>query len=65
MPKVNLNKQDIDSIIDCLNDVILRSSSDIKIRQLDYIKTRLLRAREEKDKESPNTKKPKGHRSQV
>jgi len=52
MPRVNLNKQDIDNIVGCLNDVILRSVSDIKVRQLDSLKTRLLRAHEEKEKES-------------
>ena len=61
MPRVNLNKQDIDNIIGCLNDTILRTASDIKIRQLDSLKTRLVRARDEKEQEqkSVDTKKSK------
>jgi len=61
MPRVNLNKQDLNNIIECLNDSILRTASDIKIRQLDSLKTRLVRARDEKEQEqkSVDTKKSK------
>jgi ElaB/YqjD/DUF883 family membrane-anchored ribosome-binding protein len=62
MPRINLNKQDLNNLIDCLNDSILRSSSDIKVRQLDSLKTRMLRALYEKQEEPKDTNSKKHKR---
>jgi ElaB/YqjD/DUF883 family membrane-anchored ribosome-binding protein len=51
MARVNLNTHDLISLIDCLNDSILRSSSTIKINQLESLKSRLAKALEGHEQE--------------
>jgi len=41
MPRVNLNRQDILDVVESLNDAILRSASQLKIKRLDALKKRL------------------------
>jgi len=41
MARVNLNRQDILDIVDSLNDAILRSASELKIKRLDALKKRI------------------------
>lgn len=52
MARVNLNTHDLITLIDCLNDSILRSSSTIKINQLESLKSRLVKALEGHEQES-------------
>ena len=57
MARVNLNTNDLITLIDCLNDSILRSSSTIKINQLESLKSRLAKALDGHDQESQQEEK--------
>lgn len=73
MARLNLNTHDLITIIDSLNDSLLRSTSFIKVKQLESLKARLVRALEGHDKEDDKkeqdiikpTKRSKRPRPQV
>jgi ElaB/YqjD/DUF883 family membrane-anchored ribosome-binding protein len=52
MARVNLNTHDLITLIDSLNDSLLRSTSFTKVRQLESLKARLVRALDGHDKEN-------------
>lgn len=62
MPRVNLNRQDVLDIVESLNDAILRSASQLKIKRLDALKKRIwdhqTHDEPEQQIEQPETVKP-------
>lgn len=62
MSRVNLNTHDLIALIDSVNDSLLRSTSFVKIKQLESLKARLVKALDghdkENDKEKQNIIKP-------
>jgi len=57
MARLNLNTNDLITLIDSLNDSLLRSTSFIKIRQLESLKVRLVRALDGHGKEDDEKEK--------
>lgn len=56
MARINLNTNDLITLIDSLNDSLLRSTSFIKVKQLESLKSRLVRALDGHDKEDSKQK---------
>lgn len=71
MARINLNTSDLIKLIDCLNDCIFRSSSTIKINQLESLKSRFTKALEgheenfEKKESTKSSKRSKRSSPQV
>jgi len=51
MARLNLNDDDLNSLLDCINDSILRASSKTKRNLLESLKKRILRANNQHEQE--------------